>query len=140
MQYTQSSEQCYTEGNTLNVTFLVCLALSFASGALFAWGTSSSKGGNISESNNPGDQSFQGTCPYVTHLCSWILPSKFKAPMSCVDKKGSLHRSLIGVGVANSVMLINVLHVLTLQQNKSSATLTCSCVTGPTVWIIRALT
>ena len=32
MQYMQSLEQCYTEGNKFKVSFLVCLALSFASG------------------------------------------------------------------------------------------------------------
>ena len=48
-QYMQSSEQCYTEGNTFIVFFW------FASGVLFEWGTGSRRRGpNISESNGPG--------------------------------------------------------------------------------------
>ena len=47
MKYTQSSEQCYTEGNMFKVSFLVCLALSFACGAFFAWGTGSRRGDQI---------------------------------------------------------------------------------------------
>ena len=55
MQYTQSSEECYTECNTFKVSFLDCLALSFASGGLLAWGNRFLQGGpNISESNSPG--------------------------------------------------------------------------------------
>ena len=62
MQYTQSSEQCYTEGNTFKVIFLVCLALSFVGGALFAWGTGSCMGDQIFQNLTvQGDRSFRGT-------------------------------------------------------------------------------
>ena len=40
-RYTQSLEQCYTADNTFIVSFLACLALSFA---LFVWGTDSRRG------------------------------------------------------------------------------------------------
>ena len=61
MQYMQSSEQCHTEGNTFKASFLACLVLSFASGALFAWGTGSRRRGpTISESNGSGGPIISG--------------------------------------------------------------------------------
>ena len=38
------------------------------------------------------------------HLHSWIMPSKFKAPMSLVDDKTSPHRSLIRLGVYSEIV------------------------------------
>ena len=55
------------------VSFLVCLALSFASGALFAWGTGSRRGGpNISESNGPGGPIISGD-PSLHDMTTFML-------------------------------------------------------------------
>ena len=54
MQYTVFGTVLYRRQH-VQVSFLVCLVLSFASGVLFACGTSSRRGKpNISESNGPG--------------------------------------------------------------------------------------
>ena len=70
MQYMQSSEQCYTEGNTFIVFFGLLAVCCLTGGLVLAGGDQIFQNLTVR-----GDRSFRGTRPYVTDPNSMGLSS-----------------------------------------------------------------